>query len=187
MAVRVTFVGELGWELHCSAEYGAALWSTLVGTGAQPCGYRAIESLRLEKGYRVWGSDIGPDTTPDEAGLGFAVRRGDDFAGAAAVHATRARGVTRRLRCLVLDDARAIALGGEPVRLEPSEPTGSPFVGAVTSGGYGYTVARSIAYSYLPADVAQGAPVAVQVDGTWVTGTVAPTPLYDPTSSRVRA
>ncbi len=85
-AVRVTFVGELGWELYCSTEYGAALWRTLVDAGGphglRPGGYRAIESLRLEKGYRVWGADIGPDTTPDEAGLGFAVRPGPGFAAA---------------------------------------------------------------------------------------------------------
>ncbi len=181
-ALRVTFVGELGWELHCSTEYGAALWAALVDTGAQPCGYRAIESLRLEKGYRVWGADIGPDTTPDEAGLAFAVRSGTDFAGGAARHAARASGVARRLRCLVLDDPRAVALGGEPVRLTDPDR----IVGPVTSGGYGYTVARSIAYAYLPAEVGEGAAVAVQVDGTWVPAAVAPTPLYDPSGARVR-
>lgn len=182
-ALRVTFVGELGWELHCSTEYGAALWATLVGTGARPCGYRAIESLRLEKGYRVWGADIGPDTTPDEAGLAFAVRPGTGFAGAAALHAARARGGGRRLRCLVLDDPLTVALGGEPVRLGAA----GDVVGSVTSGGYGYTVARSIAYAYLPADVAEGAAVEVAVDGERVGGTVARTPLYDPTGERVRA
>ncbi len=189
-AVRVTYVGELGWELHCSTEYGAALWTTLAGTGARPGGYRAIESLRLEKGYRAWGSDIGPDTTPDEAGLGFAVRRGDDFAGAAALLSARERGVSRVLCCLVLDDPRAVALGGEPVRLEADAGTldvGADFVGAVTSGGYGYTVARSIAYAYLPSGVEAGARVAVQVDGRWIAGQVARTPLYDPTGARIRA
>ena len=179
-ALRVTFVGELGWELHCSTEYGAALWSTLAGTGARPCGYRAIESLRLEKGYRVWGSDIGPDTTPDEAGLSFAVRPGAGYSGAEALRAARARGQNRRLRCLVLDDPLAVALGGEPVRVADS------VVGPVTSGGYGYTVARSIAYAYLPAGIAVGTAVEVQVDGTWVPGAVSTTPLYDPTGARVR-
>jgi 4-methylaminobutanoate oxidase (formaldehyde-forming) len=179
-AVRVTYVGELGWELHCSTEYGAALWSTLAGTGVQPCGYRAIESLRLEKGYRAWGSDIGPDTLPDEAGLAFAVRRDGDFVGRAALLAARERGIARTLRCLVLDDPRAVALGGEPVRVDGS------VVAAVTSGGYGYTVARSIGYAYLPAGVTVGDPTEVQVDGTWVPATVAPTPLYDPSGARVR-
>jgi glycine cleavage system aminomethyltransferase T len=180
-ALRVTFAGELGWELYCSSEYGAALWRTLASTDAVPCGYRAIESLRLEKGYRVWGADIGPETTPDEAGLGFAVRRDGEFAGRGALLAPRARGVARRLRCLVLDDPRAVALGGEPVRV------GDEVVGQVTSGGYGYTVARSLAYACLPAGTPEGAPVAVQVDGTWVDGAVAASVLYDPKGERIRA
>ena len=184
-AVRVTFVGELGWELYCATEYGATLWRTLVETGARPCGYRAIESLRLEKGYRVWGADISPDTTPDEAGLGFAVRAVDgaagDFVGRAALAAARADGVNRTLRCLVLDDPRAVALGGEPVRL------GGDVVGQVTSGGYGYTVARSIANAYLPVGIAEGSELAVQVDGDWERAVVSRSPLYDPKGERIRA
>jgi 4-methylaminobutanoate oxidase (formaldehyde-forming) len=184
-ALRVTFVGELGFELYCSTEYGAALWTTLVEAGAphglRPGGYRAIESLRLEKGYRVWGADIGPETTPDEAGLGFAVRRDGEFVGHGALLAARARGVARKLRCLVLDDPRAVALGGEPVRV------GDEVVGQVTSGGYGYTVGRSLAYAYLPAGTAEGAPVAVQVDGTWGDGAVAASVLHDPKGERIRA
>jgi 4-methylaminobutanoate oxidase (formaldehyde-forming) len=182
-ALRVGFAGELGWELYCSTEYGAALWRTLAATGAQPCGYRALESLRLEKGYRVWGSDITPETTPDEAGLGFAVRRDGEFAGRTALLAARERGLTRSLRCLVLDDPRAVALGGEPVRLDGD----AEFVGQVSSGGYGYTVERSIAYAYLPSGVAEGARAEVGVDGRQVPAAVAPTPLYDPTSARVRS
>jgi glycine cleavage system aminomethyltransferase T/glycine/D-amino acid oxidase-like deaminating enzyme len=173
-ALRVTYVGELGWELYCPAEYGAALWATLAATGARPCGYRAIESLRLEKGYRAWGSDIGPDTTPAEAGLGFAVRRGGGFVGHGAE-----RELTRKLRCLVLADPRAVALGGEPVRV------GEDVVGQVTSGGYGYTVERSIAYAYLP--VGATGPVTVAVDGDWIEAEVARTPLYDPQGARIRA
>jgi heterotetrameric sarcosine oxidase gamma subunit len=180
-AVRVTFVGELGWELYCSTEYGTALWHTLVGTGVRPCGYRAIESLRLEKGYRVWGTDITPETTPLEAGLTFAVRREGTFAGRGALAAAEARGVGRTLRCLVLDDPRSVALGGEPVRLAGN------VVGQVTSGGYGYTVARSIAYGYLPAGVSGGTELEVRVDGTWERAEVASSPLYDPKGERIRA
>jgi heterotetrameric sarcosine oxidase gamma subunit len=180
-AARVTFVGELGWELYCSTEYGAALWRTLVDTGVRPCGYRAIESLRLEKGYRVWGADIGPEATPDEAGLAFAVRRDGEFVGREALLAARARGITRALCCLVLDDPRAVALGGEPVRLA------GEVVGQVTSGGYGYTVARSIAYAYLPAQTPEGAELEVQVDGEWQRAAVAASPLHDPTGARIRA
>ncbi|MEJ3651580.1 FAD-dependent oxidoreductase [Actinomycetes bacterium KLBMP 9759] len=181
-ALRVTFVGELGWELYCSTEYGAALWRTLAATGAQPCGYRAIESLRLEKGYRVWGADIGPETTPDEAGLAFAVRSEGRFVGKAALLAARAEGVSRRLRCLVLDYPRAVALGGEPVRV------GDSVVGQVTSGGYGYTVGRSIAFGYLPAGSWEhGTRVAVAVDGDWIGAEVARSPLYDPKAERIKA
>jgi 4-methylaminobutanoate oxidase (formaldehyde-forming) len=179
--VRVTFVGELGWELYCPTEYGAALWRTLAGTGVRPCGYRAIESLRLEKGYRVWGADLTPETTPDEAGLAFAVRKEGGFVGRAALLAARERGPARALCCLVLDDARAVALGGEPVRI------GGEVVGQVTSGGYGYTVARSIAYAYLPVGVEVGAELDVQVDGTWEGARVAQSPLYDPKGERIRA
>jgi glycine cleavage system aminomethyltransferase T/glycine/D-amino acid oxidase-like deaminating enzyme len=183
-ALRVTFAGELGWELYCSSEYGAALWRTLAATGAVPGGYRAIDSLRLEKGYRVWGADLSPDVTPYEAGLGFCVRLGKPggFLGAAALAGARERGLTRRLRCLTLDDPRAVCLGNEPVRV------GGEVVGRVTSGGYGYTVGRSIAYAYLP--VAAGEPgtkVEVGVFGTWVPGVVTREPLYDPSGDRVRA
>lgn len=187
-AARVTFVGELGWELYCSAEYGAALWRTVWEAG-QPHGlvaggYRAIESLRLEKGYRVWGTDIGPETTPDEAGLGFCVRldKPAGFVGREAMLAARARGVTRRLRCLAMDDPRAIALGGEPVLV------GDAVLGRVTSGGYGYAVGRSIGYAYLPVPAVQvDTPVAVEISGRRVDGVVVADPLYDPKGLRIRA
>src|SRR6202035_5175285 len=139
-ALRVTFVGELGWELYCPTEYGAGLWRTLWDAGREhglvAGGYRAIDSLRLEKGYRVWAADITPDETPYEAGLGFCVKREGEFLGRAAL--ARAREPSRRLRCVVLEDPRAVALGNEPVRV------GGDVCGRVTSGGYGYTVERSI-------------------------------------------
>src|ERR1700747_3201338 len=88
-ALRVTFVGELGWELYCPSEYGAALWETLWEAGRDfgmlAGGYRAIAALRLEKGYRVWAADITADQTPVEAGLGFCVKEGDSFLGAASL------------------------------------------------------------------------------------------------------
>jgi len=184
-ALRVTYVGELGWELYCPAEYGSALWRTLVEAGEphglRPAGYRAIESLRLEKGYRVWGTDVSRDTTPDEAGLAFAVRPGGGFAGAEALAAARAQGTTRRLRCLVLDDPLTVALGSEPVA------AAGEVLGYVTSGGYGYTVGASIAYALLPATVGPGTAVQVQVDGAWVGAEVVRGPLHDPEGDRIRA
>jgi 4-methylaminobutanoate oxidase (formaldehyde-forming) len=180
-ALRVTFVGELGWELYCPTEYGAGLWSALWEAG-QPhgllaAGYRAIDSLRLEKGYRVWGADMTPDETPDEAGLGFCVRDDKQFIGSEALASQPPR---KRLRCLVLAEPRSVALGNEPVRI------GGEVVGRVTSGGYGYTVQRSIAYAYLPPAVELGTEVEVDVFGEWVAGEVAREPLYDPSGERVR-
>jgi 4-methylaminobutanoate oxidase (formaldehyde-forming) len=178
-ALRVTFVGELGWELYCPAEYGAALWSAVweagLSAGVRAGGYRAIDSLRLEKGYRVWGADITPDETPLEAGLGFCVRRDKTFLGSDALGEPE-----RLLRCLVLEDPRSVALGNEPVRVE------GEVCGRVTSGGYGYTVERSIAYAYLPAGVGVGTSVDVDVFGEWVAGEVAAEPLFDPAGERVR-
>jgi 4-methylaminobutanoate oxidase (formaldehyde-forming) len=183
LALRVTYVGELGWELYCPAEYGLALWDTLWETGREhdlvAGGYKAIDSLRLEKGYRVWGADITPEDTPHEAGLGFAVRDDKEFVGRAALEA--AGEPERRLRCLVLSDPRSIALGSEPVRV------GRSLVGRVTSGGFGYTVGCSIAYAYLPAEHDVGTEVAVEIFGTWVEGAVAAEPLFDPAGERVRA
>ncbi len=180
-ALRVTFVGEHGWELYCPSEYGAGLWRTLWEAG-QPHGlvaggYRAIDSLRLEKGYRVWAADITPAETPYEAGLGFCVSGEKDFLGRAALDAPP----RVRLRCLVLDDPRAVAVGNEPVR------AGERVLGRVTSGGYGYTVERSIAYASLSPEVEIETRVEVDLFGNWVGATVTREPLYDPRSERVRA
>ena len=183
LALRVTYVGELGWELYCPSEFGLRLWDTIWESGREhglvAGGYKAIDSLRLEKGYRVWGSDITADDTPEEAGLGFAVKLDKDFLGKDAL---LARGEPeRRLACLTLADARAVALGSEPVRVA------GELVGRVTSGGYGYTVGRSIAYAYLPAaSAAPGTQVEVEIFGEWVGGEVAAEPLYDPRGERLR-
>jgi glycine cleavage system aminomethyltransferase T/glycine/D-amino acid oxidase-like deaminating enzyme len=187
-ALRVTFVGELGWELYCPTEYGAGLWRALWDAGRAhgliAGGYRAIDSLRLEKGYRVWAADITPDENPYEAGLGFCVRKQGGFTGAAALGIGTSAGATqprRRLRCVVLEDPRSVALGNEPVRIE------GDVLGRVTSGGYGYTVERSIAYAYLPAEVPVGTAVEVDIFGEWIPGEVAKEPLFDPRGERVRA
>jgi 4-methylaminobutanoate oxidase (formaldehyde-forming) len=185
LALRVTYVGELGWELYCPVEYGLRLWDTISKAGREhglvPGGYKAIDSLRLEKGYRVWGSDISPEDTPFEAGLGFAVKLDkEDFVGREALLA--AGEPTRRLACLVLDDARSVALGSEPVRVA------GEIVGRVTSGGYGYTVDRSIAYAYLPASSSvAGTRADVEIFGEWISGVVAEEPLFDPEGERIRA
>ncbi|MEO8133456.1 MAG: FAD-dependent oxidoreductase [Betaproteobacteria bacterium] len=148
-AQRVTYVGELGWELHVPAEYALRLFNALVAAGGphglRLAGYRAIESLRLEKGYRAWGSDIGPDHTPLEAGLGWAVkfRTGIDFIGRAALAAQRAAPLRKRLACFVVGDPEIILLGRETIFRHGRQ------VGWLTSAGWGYTVNANIGYGYV--------------------------------------
>jgi len=180
LASRVTYVGELGWELYCPSEHGLALWDALCVDGVTPGGYRAIDALRLEKGYRAWASDLSSETTPYEAGLGFAVKLDKgEFIGRDALDPEPAQ----RLVCLVLDDPRAIALGSEPVR-----DADGAMVGRVTSGGYGYAVGASIAYAYVPARLAvPGTRCAIDIFGDWVEAEVRAEPLYDPKGERVRA
>jgi glycine cleavage system T protein len=186
LALRVTYVGELGWELYCPMEFGLRLWDTIWESGREHSlvagGYKAIDSLRLEKGYRVWGADITPDETPFEAGLDFAVKLDKgDFVGRDALIAEKDRPLERKLACLVLQDPRSVALGSEPVRVD------GEITGRVTSGGYGYTVERSIAYAYLPAAAAEaGRSVEVEIFGEWVDGEVAQEPLWDPKGERIR-
>jgi glycine cleavage system aminomethyltransferase T/glycine/D-amino acid oxidase-like deaminating enzyme len=183
-ALRVTYVGELGFELYCPTEYGLTLWRTLWEAGEPhglvAGGYRAIDSLRLEKGYRAWGADITPDETPYEGGLGFCVKP-DKHGGFIGREALAEADPNRRLVCLTLADPRSVALGNEPVRI------GDAVAGRVTSGGYGYSVDRSIAYAYLPPEHVQpGTEVAVEIFGSWIDGVVTEEPLYDPRSERVR-
>ena len=187
LALRVTYVGELGWELYAPTEYGRALWSTLWDAGREHSmvagGYRAIDALRLEKGYRVWSSDVTPDETPFEAGLGFAVAldKAEPSMARDALLAAREAHPRKRLRCLVLDDPLDVCLGNEPVRID------GDVVGRVTSGGQGFAVDRSIAYAYLPADRGIGTRGEVEVFGRWVGFEVAREPLYDPGNVRIRS
>ena len=146
---RVTYVGELGWELHVSTEFAATLFAAIVASGAahglRLAGYRAIESLRLEKGYRAWGSDIGPDHTPLEAGLSWAVKlkSGIDFIGRAALEAQRTRPLKKRLGCFVVDDPDVILLGRETIFRDGKQ------AGWLTSAGWGYTIGANIGYGYV--------------------------------------
>ncbi len=190
-ALRVTFVGELGWELYAPAEYGRRLWESVLGAGegtVLPAGYRAIESLRLEKGYRVWGTDLTAETTPYEAGLGFCVKLGKPggFIGEEALRRVKAEGVRRRLACLVLDDPRDVVLGGEPV-LGQGASDGGGVLGRVTSGGSGWSLGASIAYAYLPLEAAvAGTRLEVDLFGVPRAATVTAQPLFDPEGLRVR-
>lgn len=186
LALRVTYVGELGWELYAPVEDGLALWDALWRAG-EPAGlvaggYRAIDSLRLEKGYRYWSADVTPEDTPWEAGLGFCVKLDKgDFIGREALVAQKQRGVERRLVCLTLADRHAVVFGGEPILGDGA------VVGRVTSGGYGYTVGRSIAYGYVPvASAAVGTALGVEIFGAEVAATVSHEPLYDARGERIK-
>ena len=153
-AARVGYVGELGWELHVPTEYAAHVYERLMETGAEhgliDAGYRAIESLRLEKGYVYWSADVTPDTNPYEAGLGFAVALDKgDFIGRDALARIKAEGPARRLTTLTVDGFAPL-IGGETILAD------GEVVGTTTSAGYGYTVGKTIALGYLPADLGQG-------------------------------
>jgi glycine cleavage system T protein len=185
LAMRVSYAGELGWEIYASTEFGLALWDMLWQAGQSfgvlAAGGGAFDSLRLEKGYRLWGVDIQPEYTPYEAGLGFAVRlkKGDFLGRGALVHA-KERGPSRVLGCLVFDDPEVVVMGKEPIF------DGARVLGYVTSANYGYTVRRSIAYGYVPVERAQpGTRVEVQFFGRRHAATVTGEPLYDPRNERL--
>ncbi|MBU8548562.1 FAD-dependent oxidoreductase [Streptomyces sp. Babs14] len=182
-ALRLSYVGELGWELYTTADLGLRLWDTLWEAGrdlgAVAAGRSAFNSLRLEKGYRAWGVDMTDEHDPYEAGVGFAVRR--DKAGFVGKAALERRGdPVRRLTPLLLDDPAAVVLGKEPVHVD-----GTP-VGYVTSAAYGYTLGRCVAYAWLPAGLAAGTGVHVEYFGEKVPATVADEPLFDPRMTRIR-
>jgi glycine cleavage system T protein len=187
LAVRVTYVGELGWEFYFPMEYGARLWDTLWAAGEPEgmvaAGYKAIDTLRLEKGYRYWGADISPDYTPYETGLGFAVKLNKgDFLGKEALVKQKAEGLQQKLCCMTLSDPTAVALGNEPIFHE------GKVVGWITSGGYGYSVQKSIAYGYLPIALAKpGRSYETELFGESIRLTVEAEPLYDPKGERIKA
>ncbi|MCE3250379.1 MAG: FAD-dependent oxidoreductase, partial [Geminicoccaceae bacterium] len=190
-ALRVTYVGELGFELHVPTEYALAVYDALVAAGAPfglaHAGYRAIESLRLEKGYRAWGADIGPDHTPLEAGLGFALKLGGDqpFLGREALERQQRDGLKKRLAGFTVDDPEVVLLGRETIYRDGER------VGWLTSGGYGYTVAKAIGYGYVrnPAgvdlDYLRSGRYELEVATERVPAMLHLRPLYDPEMSRV--
>ena len=192
LALRVTYVGELGWELHLPVEYATTVYAALMAEGKEhglcSAGYRAIESLRLEKGYRAWGAEIGPDHTPLEAGLGWCVKLKNDipFKGRDAIAAQKQAGVNKMLACFTVDDPDVVLLGRETIYRNGER------VGWLTSGGYGHTVQKSIGYGYVRnphgvdrAHVLDGK-YALEVGSRRVPCQVHLGALYDPTSSRVK-
>ncbi|HET7236652.1 MAG TPA: FAD-dependent oxidoreductase [Actinomycetota bacterium] len=185
-AQRVSYVGELGWELWVEPRWAVHAWDAVAaaaaGRGLEPCGYRALDGLRLERGYRYFGTDLTAGDTPDEAGLSFCVDVTKDFVGRDAVLAAREAGPPRRrLRTLTVGDGYVTAYGGEAVH------AGGEVVGRVRSAAFGYTVDRMVATAYLPADFEVGDEVRVEVFGDLVPGQVADDVLVAPGGKRMRA
>ena len=184
-AIRISYVGELGWEIYAPTEYGLTLWDSLwragQALGVTALGGGAFDSLRLEKGYRLWGADIHSEYNPYEAGIGFAVRvNKGDFSGRAALLRAKQEGIARKLTCLTVDDD-TVMMGKEPI-LSDGE-----VVGFVTSANYGYTVGKSIVYGYLPLELSvAGRQVEVQYFGERHSATVVREPLFDPDMMRLK-
>ncbi|WP_107656850.1 GcvT family protein [Nocardia suismassiliense] len=181
--LRVSYVGELGWEIYATAEYGNALWDLLWAAGAAheviAAGRIAFNSLRIEKGYRSWGTDMTAEHLPAAAGLDFAVRMTKpDFIGKSALE--QAAAPAKLLRSIVIESPSAIVLGKEPVYLDGS------CAGYVTSAGYSATLGRCIAYAWLPAAVAVGDTVEVDYLGFRYPATVHAEPVVDPEMSRIK-
>ncbi|KAH0841545.1 N,N-dimethylglycine oxidase [Fonsecaea pedrosoi] len=197
VAMRLSYVGELGWEIYASADNGQRLWDALwqagQAHGVVAAGRTAFNALRLEKGYRSWGTDMTTEHDPWEAGVEFAVKAGKQgFVGQTALEGrappkneegekTEVAAVQRkRLRCLTVDDGRSVVLGKEPVFHD-----GRP-VGYITSAAFGYTIGKPIAYAWLPGNVGEGAAVEIEYFGKKIRATVTPEPLFDPQMSRLR-
>jgi glycine cleavage system aminomethyltransferase T len=191
-ALRITYVGELGFELHVPAEGIERVYATLTKAGEvhgiADAGYRAIESLRLEKAYRAWGADISADTTPDEAGLSFALRKdlGRAFLGRDALLAKRKAPLARRLAIFTVDDPKIVLLGRETI-IRNGEA-----VGWLTSGGWGYTVATNIGLGYVRSakgvtdEFLAAGDYRLEVAGEEIEARFHARPLYDPKGLRPR-
>jgi glycine cleavage system aminomethyltransferase T len=186
-ALRVSYVGELGWEIYTPTQFGLRLWDVLWAAG-QPHGliaggFGAFDSLRLEKGYRSWGADIHTEYNPDEAGLGWAVRLNKgDFLGKDALLKIKEAGISRKLCCITFDEPQAVALGKEPIF------SGDKVLGYVTSANYGYSVGKWIVYGYLPlAYATAGTKVEVEYFGQRHRATVTSEALYDPANKKLKS
>ncbi|HEY8128502.1 MAG TPA: FAD-dependent oxidoreductase [Hyphomicrobium sp.] len=183
-AARVGYVGELGWELHVPADQALHVYETLRAAGEThgiaDAGYRAIETLRLEKGYVYWSSDVTPDTNPYEAGLGFAVALDKgEFIGREALRAIKAQGPSRRLTTLTVDGFAPL-IGGETLIAD------GKVVATLSSAGYGYTVGKTIAFGYVPRDIADGASFEIVAFGKTYRATRAERSVYDPKGLRLK-
>ena len=190
-ALRITYVGELGWELYVPVEFAPSVYDDLVQAGRdlelRDAGYYALDSLRLEKGYRAWGRDLTPDCTPLDAGLAFAVRLDKPFTGREALVRQRQQGLTQRLVQFVLDDPEPLLFGGELILRDGQS------VGEVTSAAYGHTLGRSVALGWVRnaggVDRAyiEAGTYELDVGGERFAATAHLESPYDPKGARIRA
>ncbi|KAK0382917.1 hypothetical protein NLU13_8833 [Sarocladium strictum] len=185
VAMALSAVGELGWEIHTSAEYGQYLWDMIYQAG-QPCGLvaagrGAYYSLRLEKGYRLWGADISTEHDPFEAGLSSAIDpKKEGYVGHGLISGLLKTTPSKRIRCLVVQDGQSMILGKEPVYV------GEQVKGYVTTAAFGFTIGKPVAFAYLSSDVEIGHEVEVEYFGKRIKATVSPDPVYDPQMSRLK-
>lgn len=185
LALRMGYVGELGWELHIPTEYTAHVYELLYQAGQEfgiaDVGFRAIDSLRMEKGYLYWSTDITPDTTPWQAGLGWRVDLSKgDFCGRQELLARQREGVSTRMSTFTLE-SMAYPVGGETILYE------GKVVGFTTSANYGYTIGKPIAYGYVSVDLLGSAEFEIEVYGEAIPATRHDRPLYDPSNTRLKS
>ncbi|KAJ5133712.1 NAD dehydrogenase [Penicillium atrosanguineum] len=184
-AFRKSYVGELGWEIQTTADYGSRLWDTIYQAGKNhgliAAGRGAFNSLRLEKGYRTFGADMTTEHNPYEAGVESAIRfsKWEDYVGRSALERLAKEKRTRHLRCLTVNDGRSMILGKEPVFHNGKS------VGYVTSAGFGFTVRKPVAYAWLPSKLGEGEFVEIEYFGRRIKATVTAEPLYDPDMKRL--
>ncbi len=185
--LRVTYVGELGWEIHAPFKALPDIYAAMTAGGAKPVGYRALESLRLEKSYRAWASDITPNDTPLEAGLGWAVKREGDFIGKAAIEKQRMQPLKKLLTTFTTEREDIVLVGRETILRD------GKFAGYLTSGGYGYTIGKPIGLGYVRN--AEGVDANHVVQGEYelvvaqqrVKATAHMKPLYDPSNAKIKS
>ena len=189
IAVRISYIGELGWEIYTPTEYGLTLWDEIKDKSQEfnmiCSGAGAFESLRLEKGYRSLGTDIHTNSNPYEAGLGFTVKlkKEQNFIGKEALTKLKQKPFKQKLCCMVMEDNEGMALGKEPIYDESSKP-----VGYVTSTNYGYFVDKHILYGYLPSSHSkEGTKLEIDYFGKRYPVKVTNEPLFDPEMKRLKS
>ncbi len=186
-AMRISYVGELGWELHMSPDVALAVRDEIWAAGQEydltPVGLGAMRSMRVEKGYRVWGGDIYTEHNPYEAGMGWMVKlKKDDFVGKAALAEAKAEGQTRRLVTVTVDHPNCVPSGNEPIMV------GDKVIGQITSGAWAYSVGKFVGFGYVPLEYAKpGTKVTVEYLAEQFDGEITEDVLFDPKNERMKA